>query len=57
MDQPEYSDGRARAYPMVLCLELKPQGDRPWGKGVSRSCRDKGPWVRAMGKAQLRPRG
>lgn len=57
MDQPEHSDGRARAYPMVLCLELKPQGDRPWGKGVSRSCRDKGPWVRAMGKAQLRPRG
>lgn len=63
MDQPEHSDGRARAYPMVVCLEIKPRGDRPQGKGVSRPCRNKGtsghkgPWVRAVGKAQLRPGG
>ena len=59
MDQPEHSDGRARAYPMVLCLELKPQGDRPWGKGVSRGLAEtrapgSGPWGRPSSGPEVR---
>lgn len=60
---PEHGDGRARAYPMVVCLEIKPRGDRPQGKGCPGLTETRahlgirGPWVRAVGKAQLRPGG